>query len=1357
MQIPPSVLAQYQSVNALANQTASTPFAQYGGEFVAPVNAQQTQGINATNTAATQAQPGYAAANDTLNTAQGNTAGVNNAALGLAGASAGAVNPTDLDSASINKYLSPYLSSVLGSTAGLLNQNNQQAMSGQLGTAIQSGAFGGDRTGVAAANLNQQQNLANANIYSNIANQGYQSALGTAQQQQGVGLAAGQANRTALANAGQEIAGIGQTAYGEGANTAAEQGSLASGAQTAGLQGANAQIAAGTVQQQTQQAKDTAEYNQFLQQQSYPFQVDQFLANIAEGTGALSGSTTTTQQPGGFFSDKRLKHDIKKIGETFDHQDIYSYKMHGDNRTHIGLIAQKVEKKHPSAVGVDPGTNYKMVDYGRATEDAANRGHFYSGGVVPLRRAYASGGPSIVSPGDLSAILEAQQQMYAPMAGSAGVYGGAGGSVPRGGSSRVPAPTGAIPHLVTADGGLKRQPTGAQNMSGVLGLVRQGQDIYDDNRKPVRHTVTNTTDGGLAHDSSAPNGVMPDTTEASVSPDDYARGGVAGRRGYDDGGSVDDLSAVLQAQQNMYRPMQHGRDIPNQSHGTPQLAVASGSPTPAPSGSNNLSQGLGLAQKGYKTYKHFNPPTTSGVNPTLGDTAGIQNSATAASAPAADSSTVSGIAPTAGAGLDTAGAAEAAAPVAADAAGSAAAGAGAGAAAGAGAEVAGAAAVDSAAALAAEYAAAEAAAAVAAAAVAAKRGGRINRKGFDAGGMPYEGDGAGTPYGDAGGQIDIPDTENTAHLQTAGPIKKQPTGLQTAMTLGDPNKVGGIMGSMFSNEALARGGVAARRGYDDGGDVEDVPEGPPTDVVPRKVEGVKPADLKMDSGHSWWDRNKGKAIPLLTGLAAMGTAPTRSFGTALAAGLGAGARAYVPTQEGLADTRQTEATTRGVDIQNQIAAMKAKAASDWINGAPPAEAPAKRIDPTKTAQNIDQQYRSKYYVVPWTPDEQAKMHKALGASVTMGNAPVEDAQKTRDQRVLNQTSQNQNNAQAEADNLYDAAAAGDTAAMVKYNALHQWTGDKYEGSEGARINSRTGAPAIGIAAQTLTPEQRSNREIRLAEPVTYGAGLPTPIGKAAGISTNPTGAGVRPAPAVIQPQKRQPVVTAPAIAPSVNADPVLTKAMADPKYDLAPIQTPIDQVSLQAAKDQQKAISEKKQQLQEDAEATAQSSGAALQFAKAARQIMESKGAPVTGIFGPAMKAVSSVFGTVDATNYQEVAKYLGNLAVQTGKANFSNTTDKNTSLQFEQLNPSTANTEGALKDLLDSNIRTNQYTLDTANRTTNYLDPKKNKDPQKFFRWNQEHYPRADVVNPSEALETGKSKSGRDIVRVNGRWEYKP
>jgi hypothetical protein len=1428
--IPPAVLAQYQSVVNSSNQVAQTPFQQYGNpgatnadgttqQFVAPVNSTQQTGIAGTTAAANEAQPGYTAAQNTLGTAQSGTTGINDAATGLAAASAGQVNATPLTGSDINSYLSPYLGDVLGTTNALANQNNAQAQSGALGTAISSGAFGSDRTGIAAANLNQQQGLAEQATDANILNTGYNTALGTAQQQQGVNLSAGQANRAALASSGSELASIGQTAYGEGANTASEQGALASGAQTAGLQGANAEIAAGTVQQQTQQAQDTAEYNQFLQQQSFPFQVQSWLAGISEGTGALSGSTTTTQQPGGFFSDRRLKHDIKKIGETFDKQTIYSYKMHGDDRTHIGLMAQSVEKKHPEAVGLARG--YKIVDYGAATEDAANRGHFFEGGVVPMRRAKAGGGPSIVDAGDLQAILAAQQGMYAPMAQASGVYGGAGGSVPRGGSSRVPAPEGAVPHLVTAQGSLKQQPTGVQNLASAANLYKEGKGIYDDTQKPVRHTTTTTTPGGVApsatgawsdpganFDGSAAN-VAPDTTEASVS---YRRGGVAGaRRGYDDGGGVD-FDSLAAAHGAMYgqgsaRP---GEDIPSGGGGSHQLAVASGSPQAAPSGASNLNQGLGLAQKGYQAYKHFNTPSSSPASPPQtngpwgsdavgsvdGSTpvdmsGGFDGSAGVAAAPAAPAA-----APAATSGLGSAGAA--------DVAGSAAGAAGEGAA---DAAVAGGA--DAAAAAAAEALAADAAVAV----IAAKRGGKIKRGKFDAGGMPYSSD---------DGSLDIPDTSSGASaLKTAGPLQKQPTGLQTLETLGTEQGAQGAISGMFSNQALKRGGVAgARRGYATDGSVDDDTDntdaGPSTaapvaDAPSGVAAAAKPDKLSVDSGPSWWDKNKGKAIPLLEGLAAMGTAPTKHLGVALAAGLGAGAGAYVPVNAGLADTRQTEATTQGVNLANQIAQQKLNYMKT------PAPTPAA---PTQAAQkptgitplSVDDAtgyYQDKYKFNPnITPQAAANIARLKNVDAVAHTNLSGGAQLQAENDVKQGEFTAQNAAQRDYDKLnLGVVHAGDNgdsaytnlkqinpglAAQVAVKAgldpanqdswkpdeiknadkfaaqaaaqhmalIHQYTGSDYEG--GNAVDKRTNVPAPGPATAQLTPEGRSGRQIALAQPTIYGGGLPTPLGQAAGISQTPPGpAGSSPAaapspartPARTPP--RSPVSPAPPAAPQ---DPVLAQALADPKYKAAPIPTPVDQVGLQNAKDLQKARTETATNLQQDAEQASQNAGSALQFAQAAKNIMDSKGAPTVGLTGNIAKTISSVFGGVDATNYQEVAKYLGNLAVQSGKGNFPHATEKENMVQFNDLSPSVKQTGDALNDLLSTNIRNLQYTLDTANRTTDYLDPKYNNDPQKFFRWNQNHYPRADAVNPPpEAPETGKSKSGRDIVKINGRWEYKP
>jgi hypothetical protein len=538
IQVPADVLSRYGAVNQQAQQTAATPFQQYSTNpdaFVAPLTDTQNAGIANTNAAVGMAQPYFSAAGQDITKAQSNAdplnaqagAGFSSAlagaqpynagATGLALAGAQAVNPSSLDAASIQKYISPYLSTVLGSTAGLLNQNNQQQQAGQLGNAITSGAFGGDRAGIAAANLAQQQNLGNASIYSGILNNAYTNALSTAQQQQGVGLGAAQANRAALSGAASQIQGIGQQGYEQGTGTAAAQAGLGqqvfnqgitasgaqsglgSAAQTAALQAAQAQLAAGQVQQQTQQAGNTALYNQFLQQQSYPFQVAQFLANIAEGTGSLSGSTTTTTQPGSLFSDKRVKDDIRKVGKTFDGQTIYTFKYKGDDTTHIGLMAQDVEKRHPDAVGLAAGI--KTVDYAKATDDAAERGKFKRGGLALIvdHDNYAEGGSPGFDPQLMQQILQNAQGMYGPTMGG---LAGASAAGPYGGVGRVPQANVPVGALKTA-GELPAQPNGlaqAKQFADLASDAAKGADWFKDKlgSKPANDDMPPFRDGGLA-------------------------------------------------------------------------------------------------------------------------------------------------------------------------------------------------------------------------------------------------------------------------------------------------------------------------------------------------------------------------------------------------------------------------------------------------------------------------------------------------------------------------------------------------------------------------------------------------------------------------------------------------------------------------------------------------------------------------------------------------------------------------------------------------------------------------------------------------------------------------------------------
>ena len=365
--IPPEVLARYAQVNTQAENIAgvnsatgqsNTPFMQYNSNpnaFVAPLTPTQQAGVAGTNAYAGAAQPFY-------NLASGMTAG--------------ASGPAGLGALNTSQYMSPYMDSVIQSMTQAQGVQNARQRSGLQGDAIRAGAFGGDRAGIAQGNLAYQQNLADQQSLAGALQKGYAQAEGVAQQQQGAQLGAQQADLTRLLAGGQQIGNIG------------------SATQTAGLAGAGAQLAAGTPEQQTQQAGLTALYNQFLQERAYPFQTTQFLANIAEGTGALSGSTTqTTQNQGGLFSDERLKTNIRPVGKTFDGQPIYSYRYKDEDHgpTRMGLLAQDVEETHPEAVGLSGG--YKTVDYDRATDDAA-RLAAEGGAVRPEHegQGFASGG-----------------------------------------------------------------------------------------------------------------------------------------------------------------------------------------------------------------------------------------------------------------------------------------------------------------------------------------------------------------------------------------------------------------------------------------------------------------------------------------------------------------------------------------------------------------------------------------------------------------------------------------------------------------------------------------------------------------------------------------------------------------------------------------------------------------------------------------------------------------------------------------------------------------------------------------------------------------------------------------------------
>jgi hypothetical protein len=165
----------------------------------------------------------------------------------------------------ISQFFNPMASAV---TSQLNNIFGQQQSQNNASLTQAAGGVGADRIAVGQGNLANQQGLAAGQTLANL----YQPAVGAALQQE-----------SALQGAG----------YGEAA--------LGSQAQNAALQGAQAQLGTGGLQQQLAQAQLNSPYQQQLAQAAFPYQQAQFLAGItgslAPGLGGTTYGTGTTTGP----------------------------------------------------------------------------------------------------------------------------------------------------------------------------------------------------------------------------------------------------------------------------------------------------------------------------------------------------------------------------------------------------------------------------------------------------------------------------------------------------------------------------------------------------------------------------------------------------------------------------------------------------------------------------------------------------------------------------------------------------------------------------------------------------------------------------------------------------------------------------------------------------------------------------------------------------------------------------------------------------------------------------------------------------------------------------------------------------
>lgn len=367
-QTPPKAVQQaYSNISSLAEQAASRPLQQYTGPMLAGFTDMQNQGFAGVNSAQNTLQPYL------------------NSASGLIGQGTQNIYSQlpQYNAQNIQQYQNPYQKQVIDATMAQIQQQNQIQQQQLTGNAISQGAWGGDRAAVAQGVLGGQQAMATNSTLAGLNSQGFQQAQQEFNQQQGTQL-------QALQNqAGLDLQGAGL------------QGYLGNAALSGQLGVANAQMQAGNQQQAQAQNALNIPYQQFLQQQAYPFQTTQFLANTLLGTAGTQGGTSTNTQPSqtgsgaaqiaglgmqaaGLYmmSDKRVKDDIRKVGKLDNGLPVYTFKYKGDDTVHMGLMAQDVEKKNPDAVGEVNGI--KTVNY----DKAAREKHALGGAIT----GYASGG-----------------------------------------------------------------------------------------------------------------------------------------------------------------------------------------------------------------------------------------------------------------------------------------------------------------------------------------------------------------------------------------------------------------------------------------------------------------------------------------------------------------------------------------------------------------------------------------------------------------------------------------------------------------------------------------------------------------------------------------------------------------------------------------------------------------------------------------------------------------------------------------------------------------------------------------------------------------------------------------------------
>lgn len=498
---PPQIMQAYTDAINRANTVSQQPYQPYTGDLVAPFSDIQSSTFQNAMAPSNAYYPLAQQASDT--TQQG---------LGMVPLALGQIQQASTPFYdTVGNYESPYNSDVVNATAQQFANTNAIQNAGVVGNAVSQGAWGGDRSAIAQAEVAGQQQQAEAPVLAGLYNTNYQTALGANEAQNWLGASLGQETGN--------LAGIYNTVGGTQAGIAQASGNLAN-TQLSTMTGL------GALEQAQAQAGLNIPYEQYLAAQAYPFQSSQFFTNAAEGLGSVSGGTSTTTAPGPSTASQAIGLGTGLIGAV---GSIASLFERGGSINPAKGIAQKPARFTPHHIGMTvrgvPGMPRQMG----LANGGGIRGvpHFDIGGSSPISPIMPNikipdvsmsyipqGGKANVGPGPPKP-PQIQTPTSQPQIGSQ--IGDLGKSLKDSGLFKSNSASNGIPGM---GGGSTSDPLGN------LSFASPGND-FGGGGTGIDPAATGNDFSGVASDFSS-----------SDFGSDFRRGGIIGEPHYDDGGDL---------------------------------------------------------------------------------------------------------------------------------------------------------------------------------------------------------------------------------------------------------------------------------------------------------------------------------------------------------------------------------------------------------------------------------------------------------------------------------------------------------------------------------------------------------------------------------------------------------------------------------------------------------------------------------------------------------------------------------------------------------------------------------------------------------------------------------------------------